>query len=469
MLSLSVFPADMECRSVVMGLFGKPKRYSLGLSQKDMDALLERVENHFGGDFLGQSPESLSDEQLHKLMDLTGSFLEQRDATRGLLARPSSFTRNFFESTLPRRITEFSRLMSVIWYRFIPHRTILNREEMRIVGQWGTSRELAERVARTIERFDEDAKAWGLRIPEFTKILLIDKPFWPRGGPAFHPAPILDFSRWKAGMMMEFTPLWSKVREDLDPSTIMHERSHNLLFEDFNRLAVINKETIFAEALADFLSSHVRGDPHTYIRNIETMESEGIGIHSIEHLNDDDYSDHAKSLIFSNLLWRLREKIDREGISQIFLPFITKLNIYEEKIRVNNLSSFDKYMLDKEGNLDKKEKMMDTLAENFPVTKDMASLYTYFAAVLLKTASEEGYADEVAQVVRESSERLSFDSRKIFSLSEQLRASTKEWKRGPTTIREAVKLTVATATIAGFTGWSFTAIVWLMFEAFSFL
>ena len=419
--SLSVFPADMECRSAVMGLFGKPKRYSLGLSQKDMDALLERVENHFGEGFIEQNPESLSDEQLQKLMNLTGDYLEQRSSAKSLLAKPSGLARNFFESTLPSSIAGFFKETYFIRHLLIPHRTILNRGNIRIVGQWGTPRELAERAMRVIEGLDQEAKTWGLRIPEFTKVLLIDKPFWPRTGSLSSYQPVLDLSRWKAGMSMEFTPFWSKIREDLHPSLIMHERAHIILAENFLWRSSNIHLRIFSEALADFLSSHVRGDPNTYIRNIETMESEGIGIHSIEHLNDDDYSDHAKSLIFSNLLWRLREKIGKEGISQVILPFIVKFNSYEK---------------------------------NLKEIGDIESHYRYFSAVLLKAASEKGYADEAAQAVRESSERLAFDSREVFSHAEEFPDwEDGMWKKEPTKVREAIEAMVFIVGV-GFVGGS---------------
>ncbi len=413
-IPLSIFPADMECRSMAMGLFGRPKRFSLGLSEKEMGLLLKRVKNHFGEDFMEQRPESLSDEQLRKLLNLTGGVLEERGSSRGLLARPTGMAREFFRQTLPQGIAQFFKDTSVFRYVF-PHRTILNRGNIHIVGLRRTPRELAERVARVIDRFDEEAQGWGLRIPEFVKVFLIDKPFWPRGGSVSHYIPVASPSGTRAGMPIEFTPFWSRPKEDLSPAVIMHERTHNILRHNFKDDSFVNDNRhnhIISEALADFLSAHVRGSPDITMRNIESMESEGIGIQFIKQLAglNDDFSDHAKSTIFSNLLWRLREKIGREGISDILLPFFGELNAYSKNLEGKN---------------------------------DVASLYTYFAATLLKVASERGFFAVAAQVVSESSERLSFDSREIFSLLKQLRPDT-AWREKLPTVREAVAFKRAT-------------------------
>ena len=320
--------------------------------------------------------------------------------------------RKFFGFQLPSTVGRLVDSALPIRHSLVPHRTILNRDRLRIAGQWRTPRTSAEDVAVTIESFDEKARSWGFRIPDFTKVLLIDRPLLPRLGSRASSTTVFSLSRGQLGRVIGFAPpffdnSWLML-------TVRHERAHNLIISNFKYGSYVNGGfRPVGEALADFLDVHFSGNPDTGLRNIEGMNDPYRNFHvsSIAGLKSRDY--HTQSLIFSNLLWRLREEIGVYAMGGILLSFIKRLNAY--------------------GGPKKPGELLPN--------------YEYFAAVLLKTAREEGYGSGGFAAVGKSARFLSLDEGRIASLAEELEGTDTMWRQETSTISGAVgSYTFAVAT-----------------------
>ena len=80
---------------------------------------------------------------------------------------------------------------------FVPHRRLLNQGSIRIDEPlWKkSSPEEAKNVADIFESFDEMVQKWGFRIPQFTKVILVNQPILPGVGPVFcQKVPLLIFA-----------------------------------------------------------------------------------------------------------------------------------------------------------------------------------------------------------------------------------------------------------------------------------
>ena len=366
------------------------------LNESDVDDLVALAEEHFGEETIKAARENPDGEEMRRItafvQDRVASTIHRRISTGNAVGK-------FIYSMIPLRHT------------FVPHRQLLSRGSLRIVGRRSTSLETVEGVAKTIEGFDGRAQAWGLRIPELTKIVLIERTALPQLGSAVSPTPVFDIPRGRLAYSIELSPAFhDNTSAYLDPSTLMHERAHVLLMSNFQRRSYVNTDKVLKEALADFLAAHASGSTQGPYRNIKEMRDEYGSPIDWENISNRGY--HVQSMAYSNLLWNLRERIGEQGMSEMLVPFIGGLNAYGKPTFFG-------------------ESLPPELGINF------APGFEYFAAVLLRTAREKGHGDGAASVIEESARKLSINKSDIFSRSEELDGTDTMWTDNLVTIRDA--------------------------------
>ena len=396
-LSLSAPSGDVCDPSKVSNLTGhQPSLFS----ESEHDTLVEIAKKHFGEETIKAALENPDGEEMHRIT----TFVQQRVA-----------------STIDRRISTGSLVGSLIYFMtplrhtFVPHRQLLRRGNLRIVGRRSTSLETIDGVANTIEGFDGRARTWGLRIPELTKIVLFERTKLPRLGSSLPPTPVFDIPRGRLARSIELTPAFhDKTSAYLDPWTLMHERAHSLLLSNFKRRSYVNTDKVVMEALADFLAAHASGNPRGPYRHIKEMIDEYGSPIDLGSIGSRGY--HNQSIVFSHLLWNLRERTGERGMSEIIVPFIGGLNSNSNGRLSQDLTP----------------SLRKLLGEEFFVSE-----FEYFAAVLLKTAREKGHGDSAASAIRESARKLSINESDIFSQSKEFDGTDTMWTENLVTFRDA--------------------------------
>ena len=276
--------------------------------------LAMRTLEHFGEQTVRRALEEPGGGEMHRVMDFWfKTAAETADTRVGLRDRwASSRFRRYWVPMVAGM--SFKIYFASFVHAFVPHRTLYDGGNVRIVGRrGGTSGLLAESVAAGMEAFDGEAARWGLRIPGFTKVFLADRPRIPRLGSGAHPVVVFDFSRRRLGRTIEFASDFYDSSDIWSHSTVRHERAHSLLDSNFKRGAYINKSRMVGEALADFFDAHSSGEPATKVRHIGAMETLGglsrvTVIGELKHLGY-----HDRSMVLSKPIVAVAQENRQRG------------------------------------------------------------------------------------------------------------------------------------------------------------
>ena len=260
----------------------------------------------------------------------------------------------------------------------------MQRGSVRIVGPlWRTTPGSAGWVADVLEGFDEAVHSWGLRTPPFTKILLVDRPLIPGVGTSTARFPLADVFKREAGHVIALDPYFYDVFSALEPSSIRRERARSALLATFSQTAPVNANGILRASLADFLAAHFSDSPRVGFmagsvhHDIATMWSRYMGGLELAETGP-TLSPYTNSLALSNLLWRIREKIGVGAMSSLLFDLLGNLNAH---------GGPGFHLLPR---------------------SRTAAAYEYMAAVVLKTARDDGHGREALEAVEESVRTLPF-------------------------------------------------------------
>jgi hypothetical protein len=205
--------------------------------------------------------------------------------------------------------------------------------------------------------------------------------------------------------------LWSK-KTLTEPSISFHERAHSVLYRTYSGKAFVNQNKTVQEALADFTAAHITGSPvigqgamlGKDLRNVETRTN-GLEKKSVDSLLSirAGINAHDDSMLFSNILWRLRQKLGPEKMSSALKPMIDDLNRHHDSFL--ELSKAKQAT----GKVDARQKTIDE--------------FEYFLASLLKSSETLGIHNEVAPEIQKAVAELHLDETKIDALSKGLARS----------------------------------------------
>jgi hypothetical protein len=171
------------------------------------------------------------------------------------------------------------------------------------------------------------------------------------------------------------------------------------------------------------------------VRDIEARtQSTGFGIEALNDITKLNEEGHFASLLYSNTLWNLRQRIGAEKTRLLLKPLFDHLNIYR--------SSFEESRLWK-----KTPKGPNSVLRN----------YEYFLAVLLKTADQGPDAAVVRETVMDALKDLKINEKNVTKIARAISSDGKDWSARP--FRDGLKLNTAFYALIGFGGWAFYQIM----------
>ncbi len=310
---------------------------------------------------------------------------------------------------------------------FFPHRTVLDKERIRIDGQLWTSKQTAITIADVVESFDLKMSNSGFRVPYFTKILLTDRPILPGDGPRTYVYPIFSLRRFRPGHLIYLEPNEYNVKLALDPQVIRHERTHSILFSTYTTNSFVNSYHPLNEALADFLAAHASDNPEIgseetsgVVRHIEKMESENGNIRTLLDLRNLGF--HDQSMLLSNLLWRVRQKVGSQDLDPYLKPLLDALNSTNGLVFENGIDE----------------------------TQQVIRTYEFMMAVLMRVGKNTPIMAGVNEIVDEVVLQFKLDKGKVISLERNLVDSGKTMERQKIPFLEVITGYVASGFFLGF-------------------
>ena len=341
-----------------------------------------------------------------------------------MLAIVPSVTANAFGST-----GIFTTLHRIGWLMATPYYRLASSPTVEVVGSIigpkalvENPRELAEQMIDSLDDFDRMAESMGFARAESVRVVV-------KGRNRIVPRPILKFltggsyqirgsvfNIWRRDAVMK--PQYGEDRAVSNESILLHERAHqvlgNYLFNVYMN-SHITRDGSLQEALADFLSAHRRGNPRIggipdseiqFGRDIERgVRSAGlwegeITVHKVMEDSQTFIGDHGRSLLMSNALWKIRERIGEQKMSRMFRPFLDNLTLYRP--------SFEEHIGKKTS-----DRHQSFIAD-----------FEYFLAVLLRTAADEtDELEAVGQVVDDTVIQLGLKAERVDNLYRTLTKS----------------------------------------------
>ena len=153
---------------------------------------------------------------------------------------------------------------------YLPGKKLASTPGVEIAGflkNAGTFKEVAEKLAQRLERFDRDMEGLGFIAPELFRIVLFNKapsPIFPRTRLIYNlNIPIFNLWRGKTQGVIVVDPPNPHYLHELIHSAdiILHERAHNILRQTYGKDSFVIGNGFIDEALADFFATHALDDP----------------------------------------------------------------------------------------------------------------------------------------------------------------------------------------------------------------
>jgi hypothetical protein len=299
-----------------------------------------------------------------------------------------------------------------------PYRNLASKPTINVVGSMISSQELGAAVAQKLETFDHAMLNLGFLRPESTRVIIDDQPILPSlTGPFSMNVPTFNLWDGKSKKVIAMNPIFWKTAAVSDNHVLHHERMHALLHRTYNAEAFVNKNSAIQEAFADFAAAHMEGSPHIGmdtsekglpLRNIESRSAENNKVmtsyNSLLEASGTDY--HNNSLFMSNVLWKIRQSIGPEKMSNMLKKFTDDINQYHDSFEA----------------LEKKSGIPSSLDLRQRFIYD----YEYFLAVMKRTGSEAGES-RIAQIADSTISELGLSQNKINEIANSLERSQKSF------------------------------------------
>ncbi len=296
--------------------------------------------------------------------------------------------------------------------------------------------ELGPKMLGDVREFDRQAKQWGFRVPNSTRLLFLHRKeakYDNTSGVFFYRIPVLNIWRQKVQSVTIFEMVDGHLHKVVDQakssSVVFHERVHALFHNTYHRRAFIHNNIAFQEALADFLAAHVQGDPRIFPisdeiswRNIkdrthfvQELTKWGDGVLTSDLSTVSEFTIHANSLLISNVLWEVRQYLGPDRMSAMLKPLIDNLNRYR--------ASFEDQYTDFEalrglsGTAENPRDYLQYVDYRDRFKNDLA----YFFAVLKNTARETGDGIRIERVIKDLVDEWNFYPNRIDQVAGNIR------------------------------------------------
>lgn len=286
-----------------------------------------------------------------------------------------------------------------------------------VLSRIKTDPQVANQLVKTLKTTDENTRALGFRVPETTRVLILDKALLPSiQGPHAIPADIMSTVHLRDIRLPEsqiaMKPILMRPDAARDSSVLVHERTHTILHATYSPESYVNTNKTIQEAFADILAADQMNSPvigldalgeTKFIRNIATREAAGdaravgaknsVSRNSILDIDAGSY--HDNSLLYSNALWRVRQTIGQSEFRQVLKPIIDDLNLHSSAGRFTDI----------------------------PSAPEMRQDFQFFLASTRKTLEERGHTRAVQEMDRLADE-LKIGSGESRALSHRLQRAT---------------------------------------------
>ena len=282
---------------------------------------------------------------------------------------------------------------------YLPGKKLASAPGIEIAGflkNAGTFREVAEKLAQRVERFDRDMESLGFVVPESSRIVLFNKASFsvlPRMRSIYSVRfPIFNVWKRRQQRLIVVDPPNPDYLHELlySADVVLHERSHDFLLYTYGRGGLVVENKTINEALADFFAIHALDDPqvgrYTYrdispLRDIDKRVTDTkFGMKVLSGADDIQKGDyHANSVFFSHILWEVRKRLGVEETTKILKPFVDNLNLYRQSF----------------------EHWYPEFARSKHLELKFRGDLLYFLAVLNKTVNGAEINQVIAEVVKE--------------------------------------------------------------------
>lgn len=227
----------------------------------------------------------------------------------------------------------------ISWLTTHRYKTLAERDGVKIAVHTGPSRhtvEDAQRVLADFEKFDGYVMSLGFNKPKSTRVILAeDYLSLGMSGPFAYFEPTYNIWSRTRDQNIVINPILHNTRGASTPSVYLHERMHLILFNTYQ----LNNFTSFLsplqEGLADFFAANMTGDPvvgrdcmgpGVHVRDISQRVS---GRNSVTTMLEFSKAEaHSASVVFSNVLWEMRELVGEKKLQPFLKPMIDDLNFY---------------------------------------------------------------------------------------------------------------------------------------------
>ena len=301
----------------------------------------------------------------------------------------------------------FDEKKSFFQIRRYPHRTLARIGSVEVAGGLMSSRRLGREIANVTSQIDDHFKKFKLKKPDKTKIVINDNPFFnQQGGPESVISPVFNMWDRESKNVILLSGFGKNTDIIRNPSVIAHERAHSHLFATFDTESFINKDDAIQEAFADFFAAHVFDDPRLGF-NVVVPDKPLRDISLRTYLEQDVtrfmedfdsltlYGYHDDSLFYSNLLWRVREKVGKENIE----PFVGRLM---EDLNQNHTAKYaDELALAYRGG--------NNRAIEDAIEKQFVDNFHFFYARLRKLLQETGHEQVTESLMLQIKNELKLD------------------------------------------------------------
>jgi len=369
----------------------------------------------------------LNDDQIHEVDSKKVSSLSKILKNEEKIAKTGKLIE------LPIVASELSKII------FKPYKKLASRESVEVVGTLLTNKKLGETILDNTLKFDESMTQLGFTKPSSTRIIINDKPLLPNlAGPFSLKPSSINLWDGKSKKVIAMNPIFRKTNVIKSETVLYHERVHAILYRTYSDKAFINRSNTFQEAFADFISANFSGSPQigldatkkgVAIRDIEKRTtSSKKKINNVSKITGHGY--HNDSLLVSNLLWKIREKLGVEETSRQIKPIIDNLNSYDRSFATNESTS----------TLSKVEEKRQRFLNDF----------VFFLATLKKMAQQNPTLKSLEDIADESIKELSLNSEQVEEVFHNLNPSIMDLSHRETTLlKETEKIqTIMVAKLA---------------------
>ncbi len=289
-------------------------------------------------------------------------------------------------------------------------------------------------VLQRVERFDKELVNMGLTLPKHTTIYVNKGAIFDFGNGARY---ISDrsFNIWngKINDIIELNEWGKEGSRILNSKSILdHERMHAILYSTYNKESFVVKTSVIQETFADFTTSFLHNRPdHAYnfygnnyaLRNIKEKKfsefHKGMtSVRDMKSIYDFNHSYHQNSILFSNVLWDIYEKIGKDKMKKILKPILDDLNDH-----------YDSYVT------------LTKIQKELYLSERDSDLFNYFLNSINKTIKKFPEIEkDVSKIIEAKVIENRVDVKAYKTIKNALEPSGKDYTQQSSRIREAVKL-----------------------------